>query len=169
MREEIEKQGGLKLIYIDPPFDVEADFSMKIEVGCEAFTKKPNILEEIAFRDTWGKGMDSFTAMIYERLILMRDLLAEDGSIYVHCDWRVNSLLKLVMNEVFNADFFRNEIIWSYRKFARSSPQFPQSHDTIFFYTKSKTNIFNKQFVPLAESTMTRWKGVLVQIGLSER
>ena len=103
--------------------------------------------------------MDSFTAMIYERLILMRDLLAEDGSIYVHCDWRVNSLLKLVMNEVFNADCFRNEIIWSYRKFARSSPQFPQSHDTIFFYTKSKTNIFNKQFVPLAESTMTRWKG----------
>ena len=159
LREEIEAQGGIKLIYIDPPFDVGADFSMDIEIGDETFTKKPNILEEIAFRDTWGKGMDSFTAMIYERLILMRDLLAEDGSIYVHCDWRVNSLLKLVMNEVFNADFFRNEIIWSYRKFARSSPQFPQSHDTIFFYTKSKTNIFNKQFVPLAESTMTRWKG----------
>ena len=95
LREEIEKQGGLKLIYIDPPFDVEADFSMKIEIGDETFTKKPNILEEIAFRDTWGKGMDSFTAMIYERLILMRDLLAEDGSIYVHCDWRVNSLLLL--------------------------------------------------------------------------
>ena len=91
------------------------------------------------------------------------------GAFYVHCDWRVNSLLKLVMNEVFNADFFRNEIIWSYRKFTRSSPQFPQSHDTIFFYTKSKTNIFNKQFGPLAESTMTRWKGVLVQIGLPER
>ena len=109
LREEIEAQGGIKLIYIDPPFDVGADFSMDIEIGDETFTKKPNILEEIAFRDTWGKGMDSFTAMIYERLILMRDLLAEDGSIYVHCDWRVNSLLKLVMNEVFNADFFRNE------------------------------------------------------------
>ena len=178
LREEIEKQGGLKLIYIDPPFDVGADFSMDIEVGgnppvngdrsdpspdkeeVETFTKKPNILEEIAYRDTWGKGADSFITMIYERLVLMRDLLAEDGSIYVHCDWRVNSLLKLVMNEVFNADFFRNEIIWSYRKFTRSSsPQFPQSHDTIFFYTKSKKNIFNKQFVPLAESTMTRWKG----------
>ena len=159
LREEIQKQGGLKLIYIDPPFDVGADFSMDIEIGDETFTKKPNILEEIAYRDTWGKGADSFISMIYERLVLMRDLLAEDGSIYVHCDWRVNGLLKLVMNEVFNADFFRNEIIWSYRKFARSSPQFPQSHDTIFFYTKSKTNIFNKQFVPLAESTMTRWKG----------
>ena len=159
LRQEIDKQGGLKLIYIDPPFDVGADFSMGIEIGDETFTKKPNILEEIAYRDTWGKGADSFNAMIYERLTLMRDLLTEDGSIYVHCDWRVNSLLKLVMNEVFGADCFRNELIWSYRKFARSSPRFPQSHDTIFFYTKSKQNIFNKQFVPLAESTMTRWKG----------
>ncbi|MBT6651752.1 MAG: adenine methyltransferase, partial [Gammaproteobacteria bacterium] len=85
LREEIEKQGGLKLIYIDPPFDVGADFSMDIEIGGDTFTKKPNILEEIAYRDTWGKGADSFIAMIYERLVLMRDLLAEDGSIYVHC------------------------------------------------------------------------------------
>ena len=90
LREEIEAQGGLKLIYIDPPFDVGADFSMDIEIGGDTFTKKPNILEEIAYRDTWGKGADSFIAMIYERLILMHDLLAEDGSIYVHCDWRVN-------------------------------------------------------------------------------
>src|SRR5664280_1963682 len=84
LREEIEKQGGLKLIYIDPPFDVGADFSMDIEIGGHTFTKKPTILEEIAYRDTWGKGADSFIAMIYERLILMRDLLTEDGSIYVH-------------------------------------------------------------------------------------
>ncbi|MDZ7749403.1 MAG: adenine methyltransferase [Halofilum sp. (in: g-proteobacteria)] len=84
LREEIEAQGGLKLIYIDPPFDVGADFSMDIEIGGDTFTKKPNILEEIAYRDTWGKGADSFIAMIYERLVLMRDLLAEDGSIYVH-------------------------------------------------------------------------------------
>ncbi len=65
---------------------------MDIEIGGDTFTKKPNILEEIAYRDTWGKGADSFIAMIYERLVLMRDLLAEDGSIYVHCDWRVNQL-----------------------------------------------------------------------------
>ena len=92
MRDEIEKQGGLKLIYIDPPFDVGADFSMDIEVGDggDTFHKRPNILEEIAYRDTWGRGADSFISMIYERLILMRDLLAEDGSIYVHCDWRVD-------------------------------------------------------------------------------
>ncbi|HQN73919.1 MAG TPA: DNA methyltransferase, partial [bacterium] len=91
IREEIEKSGGIKLIYIDPPFDVGADFSMDIEIGDDTFTKKPNVLEELAYRDTWGKGADSFIAMIYERLVLMRDLLADDGSIYVHCDWRVNS------------------------------------------------------------------------------
>ena len=82
LRDEIERQGGLKLIYIDPPFDVGADFSMDIEIGGDTFTKKPNILEEIAYRDTWGRGADSFIAMIYERLVLMRDLLAEDGGIY---------------------------------------------------------------------------------------
>src|SRR3989339_1425100 len=95
MRSEIEAQGGIKLIYIDPPFDVGADFSMDIEIGGETLTKKPNILEEIAYRDTWGKGADSFIAMIYERLSLMHDLLAEDGSIYVHCDWRVAAYIKL--------------------------------------------------------------------------
>ena len=88
LREEIEAQGGIKLIYIDPPFDVGADFSMDIEIGGETLTKKPGILEEIAYRDTWGKGADSFISMIYERLVMMRDLLSEDGSIYVHCDCR---------------------------------------------------------------------------------
>ena len=74
---------------------------MDIEIGGDTFTKKPNILEEIAYRDTWGKGADSFIAMIYERLVLMRDLLAEDGSIYVHCDWRVNSIIRLVTGRSF--------------------------------------------------------------------
>src|SRR3970040_1990825 len=98
LREEIEKQGGLKLIYIDPPFDVGADFSMGVGIGDETFAKKPNILEEIAYRDTWGQGADSFIAMIYERLVLMRDLLSEAGSIYVHCDWRVNPFIRLVLD-----------------------------------------------------------------------
>ena len=88
LHEEIEKQGGIKLIYIDPPFDVGADFSMDIEIGDDTFTKKPSILEELAYRDTWGRAQIRFIAMIYERLVLMRDLLADDGSIYVHCDWR---------------------------------------------------------------------------------
>jgi adenine specific DNA methylase Mod len=112
LREEIETQGGIKLIYIDPPFDVGADFSMDIEIGGETLTKKPNILEELAYRDTWGKGADSFIAMIFERLVLMRDLLAEDGSIYVHCDWRVNSYIRLVLDEIFGKENIVNEIVW---------------------------------------------------------
>ena len=93
---------------------------MDIEIGDDTFTKKPNILEEIAYRDTWGKGADSFIAMIYERLVLMRDLLAEDGSIYVHCDWRVNSHIRLILDEVFGNQFLQNEIIWCYRGMAVS-------------------------------------------------
>ena len=102
LRDEIERNGGIKLIYIDPPFDVGADFSMDIAIGDETLHKEPGILEEIAYRDTWGKGADSFIAMIYERLGLMRDLLAEEGSIYVHCDWRLNSLIRIVLDEVFH-------------------------------------------------------------------
>ena len=98
MRDEIEKNGGIKLIYIDPPFDVGADFSMEVEIGDSTYEKKPNVLEHIAYRDTWGKGEDSFLSMIYERLLLMKDLLSDDGSIYVHCDWRLSSLLNCINN-----------------------------------------------------------------------
>jgi adenine-specific DNA-methyltransferase len=116
LRQEIETQGGSKLIYIDPPFDVGADFSMNIEIGGDTFTKKPNILEGIAYRDTWGKGADSYIAMIYERLVLMRALLAKDGSIYVHCDWRLNSLIRQNIDEIFGRDRHINEIIWHYTR-----------------------------------------------------
>jgi len=155
MREEIERQGGIKLIYIDPPFDVGADFSMDIEIGDDTFTKKPNILEEIAYRDTWGNGADSFIAMIYERLALMRDLLAEDGSIYVHCDWRVNSFLRLVLDETFSANLFRSEIIWK-RKTGRGQTnkvptEFGTQTDTVLFYSKTDKNIFQDVTKPLRE------------------
>jgi DNA modification methylase len=139
LREEIEKQGGLKLIYIDPPFDVGADFSMDIEIGGDTFTKKPNILEEIAYRDTWGKGADSFIAMIYERLVLMRDLLAEDGSIYVHCDWRVTPHLRLCVDDIFGTGNYINECIWYYK--TGGMPEklgFGRKHDTIHFAAKNR-------------------------------
>ena len=151
MREEIERQGGLKLIYIDPPFDVGADFSMDIEIGEETFTKKPSILEEIAYRDTWGKGADSFIAMIYERLILMRDLLAEEGSIYVHCDWRVNSFIRLALNEIFGIDQFRNEITWQRTGAHNDAGRFGVVHDTLLMYSATRKNIFNPVFVPHSE------------------
>ncbi len=154
MRKEIEAQGGLKLIYIDPPFDVGADFSMDIKIGDgedeESFTKKPSVIEEIAYRDTWGKGADSFIAMIYERLKLMHGLLAEDGSIYVHCDWRLNSHLRLVLDEVFGKDNFVNEISWQKIRTTKAQTLgFGNVHDSILFYRKSNKAIFNNQYTEL--------------------
>ena len=143
MREEIERHGGIKLIYIDPPFDVGADFSMDIEVGDETFTKEANILEEIAYRDTWGRGSDSFIAMMYERLVLLRDLLAEDGTIFVHCDWRVSAYLRLILDEVFGKSHFLNEIVWHYyNKMQGNVGRFASNHDTIFSYRKGPRSHF---------------------------
>ena len=138
LRQQIEEAGGLKLIYIDPPFDVGADFSMDIEIGGETFHKEANILEQIAYRDTWGKGADSFISMIYERLILMRDLMHEDGSIYAHSDWRMSPYLRAVIEEIFGHDNYRNEIIWK-RKGGSANPQnnFGVAIDTIHFATRS--------------------------------
>ena len=138
LRKEIEKAGGLKLIYIDPPFDVGADFSMKLEVGNNEFTKKPNALEELAYRDTWGKGTDSFIAMIYERLRLMHDLLADDGSIYVHCDWRVSSYLRLLLDQIFEVNQYTNEIIWSYATGGASKELYSHKHETIHYVRKGE-------------------------------
>lgn len=149
LREEIEKQGGIKLIYIDPPFDVGADFCMDIEIGDNTFTKRPNILEEIAYRDTWGKGADSFIAMIYERLVLMRDLMAEDGSIYVHCDARVNSYMRLVMDEVFGANNFRNDLTWMrISSHNDSTGRYGKIKDTIMFYSKSDKTKLKTLYTP---------------------
>jgi len=144
LREEIEKQGGIKLMAIDPPFDVGADFSMDIEIGDDTFTKNPNILEEIAYRDTWGHGVDSFIAMIYERLILMRDLMAEDGSIYVHCDWRVNSFIRQILDEIFGTERLINEVIWK-RSYGHGDAvkSMGAAWDSIFLYSKTNKFILN--------------------------
>lgn len=160
LRKEIEDNGGIKLIYIDPPFDIGADFSMNIEIGDDQFTKEPSILEEIAYRDTWGKGADSFIAMIYERLSLMRDLLADDGSIYVHCDWRVNSYLRLVLSEIFSENNFQREVIWSIETssgFKAQTDNWIRGHDSIYYYSKGNKPIFNKQFFPLDDRTIRRY------------
>ncbi|NLD37898.1 MAG: site-specific DNA-methyltransferase [Desulfatiglans sp.] len=144
LRDEIERNGGIKLIYIDPPFDVGADFSMDIEIGDETLHKEPGILEEIAYRDTWGKGADSFISMIYERLVLMRDLLAEDGSIYVHVDWRLNSVLRLVMQEIFGRENFLNQIVWCYQTRQFSKRYWNRKHDDIIVFSKiPDKHIFN--------------------------
>ncbi|MHB8136364.1 MAG: site-specific DNA-methyltransferase [Anaerolineaceae bacterium] len=158
LREEIEKEGGIKLIYIDPPFDIGADFSMNIEIGDEQFTKKPGVLEELAYRDTWGKGADSFIAMIYERISLMKDLLSDDGSIYVHCDYRVSAYIRLALDEIFGNSNFRNEII-----FKSTDPKsltekfFSKIHQTIFFYSKSENFFLNPRVGNVSENALKEY------------
>lgn len=163
MRKEIEEQGGLKLIYIDPPFAVGADFSFQIEINGETAEKRQNVLEEIAYRDTWGKGISSYLSMMYERLKLMHQLLADDGSIYVHCDWRVNSYLKLLLDDIFGSSHFFSEIIWQRSTTVGSSKaianRFPTLTDTIWVYLKNRENyIFNKLYTPPSEEYKARFK-----------
>lgn len=154
IREEIEKEGGLKLIYIDPPFAVGADFGFEIEIGGETAEKKQSIIEEIAYRDTWGKGISSYLTMMYERLKLMHNLLADDGSLYVHIDWRVTAYLKMLLDDIFGTENFRNEIVWSYFRYTAKSNDFQRMHDNILRYSKSEKFIFNQLFEEYQETTL---------------
>jgi DNA modification methylase len=146
LRREIENAGGLKLIYIDPPFDVGGDFSFNVEVGNDVVTKEPSVVEEIAYRDTWGRGRDSYFGMISERLKLIHDLIAADGTIYVHCDWRVNAGIRAILDEIFTEYGFRNEIVWFYENKLGTGWQaktFDTRHDIIFRFSKSQTFVHN--------------------------
>ena len=163
LRKEIEDAGGLKLIYIDPPFDVGADFSMDVEIGDLSFHKEANVLEQVAYRDTWGRGADSFISMIYERLILMRDLLHTEGNIYVHCDWRVNAYVRIAMDEVFGKEMQQNEIIWCYKSGGAGGTGFAPKHHTIYRYSRTDAPIFNqttqKSYVlPSGNTNVTYYK-----------
>ena len=163
LRQQIEDAGGLKLIYIDPPFDVGADFSMDIEIGGETFHKEPNLLEQIAYRDTWGRGTDSFIAMMYERLVLMRDLLAPDGSIFLHCDYRVSALVRLAMDEIFGRERFNNEIIWKYSGGRLGKRFFGRKHDNIFWYARGDSWTFHPDRVrdEYAAATVERFSSTI--------
>jgi adenine-specific DNA-methyltransferase len=144
LREDIEKEGGLKLIYIDPPFAVGADFGFDIQIGEETVEKKQSIIEEIAYRDTWGKGISSYLSMMYERLKLMHNLLAVDGSIYVHVDWRVSHYLRFLLDDIFSIENFSNEIAWCYSGPGKNDKAFTRKYDHILFYQKNKeASIFN--------------------------
>ena len=144
LRKEIEEQGGLKLVYIDPPFDVGDDFEFEIEIGKEKLNKKRNALEQLAFSDTWGKSEDSFLSMIYERLKQIYFLIAENGFFMVHCDWRVSSYMRLILDEIFSKNNFLNEIIWQRRSAsANPSNRLDTVTDSIFFYRKSELSKLN--------------------------
>lgn len=140
LRDSIEEAGGLRFVYIDPPFDVGADFTISVEVGDEEVTKEPSVVEEVAYRDTWGKGRDSFLAMISQRLRLIRGLMSPTGTIAVHCDWRLEAQLRLVMDEVFGSDSYLNTIAWCYTGPGNFTKWLPRRHDTILWYSVSKAD-----------------------------
>lgn len=155
LRRQIEDAGGLKLIYIDPPFDVGADFSMDIEIGGETFHKEPNLLEQIAYRDTWGRGADSFISMLYERLILARDLLASDGLILVHMGWNISHHVRLAMDEVFGRDRFLNQVIWrrqtAHSDIGQGSNHLGRIHDVVLLYSRGEQYTWNMQYQPYSQ------------------
>jgi DNA modification methylase len=130
-------EGKINLIYIDPPFDSKADYSHKIKLGETEFTKEPSVIERLAYKDTWAGGTDSYLDMLYPRLQLMKRLLAPDGSIYVHLDWHVGHYVKVMMDEIFGKENFRNEIIWKYDTGGAGKEEYAKKHDNIFWYVKS--------------------------------
>jgi DNA modification methylase len=154
-----EFAGKVNLIYIDPPFDTGADFSFTTDIpdqphapGGEAtrFTKEPSVLEQKAYRDTWGRGLDSYLEWVYATVILLRELLADNGSIYVHCDSGVNSYIRVILDEVFGAQNLRNELTWKRRvgmsSSVHESNRFGTCTDTIFFYAASDDTVLVPQY-----------------------
>ncbi|MDO8550902.1 MAG: site-specific DNA-methyltransferase, partial [Ignavibacteria bacterium] len=161
-----EFAGKVNLIYIDPPFDTGADFSFKATIpdnpGTDKdetteFIKQPSIIEQKAYRDTWGKGLQSYLQWFYETIILLRELLAEDGSIYVHLDWHVGHYAKAALDEIFGYECFVNQIIWQkIRSSKAQSKSFGNVHDIILFYRKTESQKFNQLFTKLAEERLQK-------------
>lgn len=160
----LEKYAGqIDLIYIDPPFATGANFSTTVTIGDEEIehTKEASAMEELAYRDTWGKGLDSFLQMMYDRLVLMRELLSEKDSIYVHVDYRVVSHVRLILDEIFGISNFINEIIWCYKERERKLTSFNPKHDNILFYAKNSkkgNRVFNWSEATSEYSDVTRGK-----------
>ena len=152
-------RGKVDLIYIDPPFDSKADYRTKVTLPGMELEQKPTVIEQFAYSDTWSDGTASYLAMITPRLILMRELLADTGSIYVHLDWHISHYVKMVLDDVFGKKNFRNEIVWSYFGFKRSTAKkFPQKHDLLFSYAKGENYTWQTQYKPHNPEYLKRFK-----------
>jgi DNA modification methylase len=137
-----EYRGKIDLIYIDPPFDSKADYIRKVKIrGEQVEGIKQGIFEEKQYTDIWER--DEYLQFMYERLLIMKELLSEKGSLYLHCDWHKSSYLRLILDEVFGADNFRNEIIWHYFVSGKYPNEFAKDHDNIFVYSKGQSSTFN--------------------------
>ena len=143
-------RGKIDLIYIDPPFDSKADYRTKITLPHTDIEQRPTVIEQFAYADTWKDGTASYLAMMVTRLILMRELLSEQGSIYVHIDWHVGHYVKVIMDEIFGKENFRNEITWqrdSAGKGAKgTSKQWSRENDFLLFYSKSLNTYFHQVY-----------------------
>ena len=144
----------MSLIYIDPPFATGDNFSFTAAVpeSNESFTKEPSMVEQKAYRDTWGRGLDSYMQWFYETMVLLRELLAENGSIYVHLDWHVGHYAKAILDEVFGYDNIESQVIWQRVTGHMDTQSFGFNHDMLLHYGKSKAIIWNPQFAPYDES-----------------
>lgn len=138
-------RGKIDLIYIDPPYDSKADYRTKITLPNCDIEQRPNVLEQFAYSDTWKEGTVSYLKMMYPRLYLMRELLSEQGSIYVHVDWHVGHYVKILLDDIFGKNNILNEIIWCYKSGGVGDKTFSKKHDTILFYKKGTNVIFNIQ------------------------
>lgn len=150
-------RGQVDLIYIDPPFDSKADYKKKISLRGKKAENDKTVFEEKQYTDIWSN--DEYLQFMYERLILMRELLSENSSIYVHCDWHKNYLLRCILDEVFGVNHIRNEIVWAYFGFKRATAKkFPQKHDIILSYTKGEDYTWNVQYREYSEEYIKRFK-----------
>jgi adenine specific DNA methylase Mod len=137
-------RGKIDLIYIDPPFDSKADYRTKIHLPSVDIEQRPSVIEQFAYSDTWKDGTKSYLEMIVPRFVLMRELLGEKGSIYVHIDWHVSHYVKVIMDDIFGKENFINEIIWKKSNSPKSqSKGFGTQHDSLFLYSKSRDFIYN--------------------------
>ncbi len=136
-------RGKVDLIYIDPPFDSKADYRTKVTLPGVDLQQKPTIVEQFAYADTWEEGTISYLKMIYPRLVLMKELLSERGSIYVHIDWHIGHYLKILLDDIFGKDSFINELVWCYTGPTNQKRNFPRKHDCVLLYSKTGDYIFN--------------------------
>jgi adenine specific DNA methylase Mod len=146
-------RGKIDLIYIDPPFDSKADYRTKVKLPNTDIEQRPTVIEQFAYSDTWEHGTASYLRMIVPRLVLMREFLSEQGSIYVHIDWHVGHYVKVIMDEIFGKDNFMNEIIWK-RTFAGKNvlKNIPNNYDFLLWYSKSSQYFFTPIVQPLSKS-----------------
>ena len=136
-------RGKVDLIYIDPPFDSKADYRTKVTLPGIDLQQKPTVVEQFAYADTWEEGTISYLKMIYPRLVLMKELLSERGSIYVHIDWHIGHYLKILLDDIFGKDSFINELVWCYTGPTNQKRNFPRKHDCVLLYSKTGNYIFN--------------------------